>query len=729
MQIPLKIKKLEFLNRYVLLAYVLLAGSILFLLNPGLYWDDWVWIFKNREEVLAIGRELGIWWGGYVTNFINSQDHPAALMRLVAWISWIAGSFFFAMALHAKKLVSKDDAFLVFLMCSATYAASIRYFISASFYNVYIASFWFGVFILARYKKSTKNQIIAAPFLFFSFYLNSLIAVYGLIVFVLFLIGFRQKYQINKSMTSIGDRIIGDEPIGLDIRSFRGFLKTLKLRLINIFKITINELLNLSLINRSLMVKILKSEIIDFLKKYYILLSIPIIFILTKKLSIEKSPAYESYNEIDLKVLFSSIFISIKMLPKLLFEYILFASRTAKSSFIIINFMIIFIIMRKVKRVANIESGWRSFGIPMIVGAVLLSTSIYPYLVVHKIPKVSDYYESRHLLPAILAISLFYIGLINLLSSQIFTKNHKTQNLFKNILLSYFLALNIGAAQINGIRLWQDWEIQVGIMSYIKENIAEFSRVNTFLINDRTNDSRIGNRHVWNYEYTGNLISVFDSRDRLGVALNEYIGWEKNVVLLNSDFYKRRYNIADYNFNGPHALIFIFNKELSYQKFNTLKFAYEYIFGKPYVGTINEKYLFEHEYEYIEVPKIAPLLFEIRDALAAYKLKYGFYPSDIRGLPGVPLNGIEAPKDSYVNYIPGLFPEFMAIPDAFNSRRESGSAAIKDRPYYAYISNGLDYKLTYSKALDFAYAKQAYPGLIDSKANGYGIWTKGAINW
>jgi hypothetical protein len=731
-----KIKNQLFIKKGMLLTYLLLAGSILFLVNPGLYWDDWVWAFKSPEEALAIGRELGIWWGGYATNFINSQENPALVMRVFGWFAWVAASLFFARALYEKKLIVKGDAFWVFLICSTTYLATIRYFISASFYNIYIASFWFGIFILSKYKISIKSQIIATPFIFFSFYLNSLIAIFGLIIFYLFTSDCCVKIKITKSDILEGEKKL-DQSIRLmdyikaDYKSEKFFnsAQIIFVKLINniheFYYLNLTRLINKK--NYDSEIKFFKNELIIFIRKYYLLMLIPLVFIFLKKLSIEKSPAYDTYNQIDLRILFTSIFTSIGMLPKILSDYVIFASRATKSNFIWLNFIIIFMLLRGLAKGEIVESRWRGIGVPLIAGLMLLAISIYPYLVVHKVPSVSDYYESRHLLPAIPAIALFYIGLINALSALI--KNYNIRNLFKNILLSYLLALNIGASQIFGIQLWQDWERQVGIMNYIQTNIEKFKDTNTFIFSNPTNYSAVGGRNIWNYEYTGNLIKVYGTKDKLGIGIDEYLKWDKNVLLLNSEFYRKRYNIINYDFNGKHALIYIFSKNLNDQIYNSLKFAYEYLLGMPYQATIDKKFLFEHSFEFIEANKRVPLILDIRDALEAYKSKYGFYPSQSRRVSGINLSGSGMPFDKYFNYIPALFPEFMIPPDGFQLQGDVKDLGNEKSPGYIYISNGFDYKLVYSNVLDLPYAKQAFPGFVDIKNNGYGVWSSGAQSW
>ena len=60
-----------------LLILAALAGTWLIILNPGMYWDDWVWVFQPPEAHLEVGRELGVWWcflfyvGNKKSTFIN----------------------------------------------------------------------------------------------------------------------------------------------------------------------------------------------------------------------------------------------------------------------------------------------------------------------------------------------------------------------------------------------------------------------------------------------------------------------------------------------------------------------------------------------------------------------------------------------------------------------------------------------------------------------------------
>lgn len=53
-----------------------------------------------------------------------------------------------------------------------------------------------------------------------------------------------------------------------------------------------------------------------------------------------------------------------------------------------------------------------------------------------------------------------------------------------------------------------------------------------------------------------------------------------------------------------------------------------------------------------------------------------------------------------------IFSDFMSAPKEFSAGNDVKSNCV-------YMSNGLDYKLIYSNALDIPYAKQAYPGLVD----------------
>jgi hypothetical protein len=132
-------------------------------------------------------------------------------------------------------------------------------------------------------------------------------------------------------------------------------------------------------------------------------------------------------------------------------------------------------------------------------------------------------------------------------------------------------------------------------------------------------------------------------------------------------------------------------------------------------------------YEYVQADARVAEIFDIANALAAYKRNHGQYPAT-SPMPedGVPTHAISPTErigpPLMRGDIPGIFPGYM-------TRMASMAPSATGEPTYLYMSDGLDFKLVYADPPDLAYAKQAHPALLDPMRPAYGTWTLGAQNW
>ncbi|WP_199155841.1 hypothetical protein, partial [Chromobacterium sp. ASV23] len=110
-----------------------------------------------------------------------------------------------------------------------------------------------------------------------------------------------------------------------------------------------------------------------------------------------------------------------------------------------------------------------------------------------------------------------------------------------------------------GADVWRDWIRQDAISTYVKEHAEELVNVGTFIIVDHTSGYRVGDRQIWNYEYTGNIIYARGGRNSLGVDVNEYRTWGNDELLLHDAYYRERYNISQYDFSARHVFLEIEN--------------------------------------------------------------------------------------------------------------------------------------------------------------------------
>jgi len=346
--------------------------------------------------------------------------------------------------------------------------------------------------------------------------------------------------------------------------------------------------------------------------------------------------------------------------------------------------------------------------------------------VVEKAPDLSSFYDSRNIMPAMVGLDLVLLAILNALGI-IFRNIRFLNTVGRDLLLAYILGASITSGFYTGLALWRDWFTQTTIMNFLRDNSESLRDVRTFVFDDRTSGMRVGSRIIWNYEYTGNLITVYNTRDRFGISTDEYNNWPPNVPLLTDPILRQRYNIGDYQFNKPHAIIFLQNGVLPLTPVRTLAAVKAYLSGQNWQSQPDEYLKVGMGYEFVEVDAHVAEIYKITDALLAYRRDHGYFPAQIPPVAGgMPIYQIEgnnhAGPTATIDDIPGLFPAYLPRPADMVPHRA-------DEPHYMYLSDGLDFKLVYASPHDLAYAKQAHPALIDPARSGYGVWTLDAKNW
>lgn len=141
------------LRYFPLLAFSLLAGSFVIVGNPGLFWDDWVWIYQDPAENLRIGNELGIWWAGHLSNAIYATKNPVLLLKIVTLLACLIAAVAASYTLWKCNIIDITEAVLLTALLVSSHVAIVRFLNSVTMYNVYIASFWIGCALL--YQRSS----------------------------------------------------------------------------------------------------------------------------------------------------------------------------------------------------------------------------------------------------------------------------------------------------------------------------------------------------------------------------------------------------------------------------------------------------------------------------------------------------------------------------------------------------------------------------------------------
>lgn len=666
------------------------GGTALIVCNPGYFWDDWVWIFHDSAENIQIGKELGVWWGGYLTTAINSLASPSIAMRITALVAWIVSGGAIALLLHRRGRVSASEAFQFFLLYCATHVAMIRFLTSVALYNVYIAAFWIGAAVLLTGRRSWKARWLSLVFLFFSFYLNSLILLYALVVALLALDQLRRHVRLTSDTMNMG-----------------GWRKLSKLQLVAADAIAQS-----------------RQPLRKFARDNVSLLALPFLFVIVKKLTTAKSQLYGTYNAIEGKLVLSSIGQSFGIIRPVLRDFFAISSRAVPPVALLASALVCFALLRLLPR-ATQRTSLRTAFEQLVLGLVFFAAAVYPYIIVDKPPQLTDFYDARNILPAVAGLDLILLALINIIDRG-FARIPLLDRFGRDLLLAYVLGASISSGVLTGINLWHDWFRQMATMTYLRQHGDEVRDDRTFVFDDKSTQSRIGDRMIWNYEYTGNLIRTFGGRDHFGISINEYRTWPANVPLLNNAVMRRRFNIRDYDFRKPHVIVTIEDGLIPLKTPQVLGLAYSYLRGEDCQEQLGEYFSLSMAQEFTEADQRAAEMFQIAAALAAYHRDHGHYPTATALTPGsLPVHSILANGDiappRVLGDVPDLFPAYMPRPDTMRIRHRA--------PNYLYFSDGVDFKLVYSGASDLPYATQAHPGLIDSRNNGYGVWTSGARNW
>lgn len=677
-----RVIKLLTVKRLPLVIFLLFFACYFSLSNPGYFWDDWVWIFKGKDEAIRIGRELGIWWGGYATYAINMLPHPALFIRWFVLVFWLATSYFVAKFLVSEGWMEEPLAFILALLHAITPVALVRYQTSVAFYCFYLACFWFGVIVYTRFRGSCCKWL-SLPLFFFSFYLNSLLVIYCLLIVYIFI-----RYQL-------GTRYV--------VCSWRDAARLIR-----------NE--------RKALQTVFWQELLVFFRSHKVFFLLPVFFYAVKSATTLHSQMYADYNVIQFSDLVLNFFQILPYFFKSVHDVLAVAIfNSSLKGFLIAGAISYILIFRAFRGQELFVPEVAKAGIMIFASLVLGFFSILPYVLVGKPPILSSYYESRHILPAMPALLLFILGGVNL--SLAYINQGVLRKHLGYFMVSVLLSLFSMASMFIGADVWKDWLRQDAIISYVKNQKEAFADVGTFIFVDSTSGYRIGGRQIWNYEYTGNVITAKGGRSSLGVDSNEYRAWGNNEFLLYDDFYRERYNIPQYDFTAKHVFINIRNG--SYHPSLGIVFAITVhnIMGRPWSPSKGSLFDINYREESRVFPSVMVKLRSLVQKIELYRKEHGRYPLSY---PHAQPGSFSLKSDGSISPIALSYTDIIGMK---SNEVIPGIDFFPMEPGFFYLSDGVDYKLIYKGAPDYDYAKIAIPKNADIKNRGYGFWTDGAKKW
>jgi hypothetical protein len=677
------------LRRLPILLFTVLGTTALIVVNPGYFWDDWVWRYQGSASSIQIGKELGVWWGGYLTNAINGLESPSLTMRVVALLTWLLAGAAAAITLVRLRWLSAAEAFDFFVLYAATHVALVRFLTSLAMSNVYIASFWLACALYVAFPHSRLARLGSLALFFFSFYLNSLLSVY-----VALLLLWAAMALKNSEVTS---------PV-CDWKHWHAHPNELKAELQSLYRRSLPHLLGYARSNLGLLL-------------------LPFVFLLLKRATKVHSAVYGSYNSIDRHQLLAGFSNSFGFLGTVVDDFVSHDHHLNVAVLLatLISLTLLVLCRSQPIRVLSL----RPTIIKFCLGWLLFAAAVYPYLLVGKPPEIKSFYESRHILPAIVGLDLVLLALIDGLT-MLFSRIRIRGVWVREVLLAYLLGSSVVGGFQTGADLWRDWLRQSEITRFIEQNKKNFAGVHTYIFQDDSRQTRIADRMIWNYEYTGNLISVFNDRSHFGIGMAEYAGLPPGVPLLLNPELNERYNFRDYKFREPHLILTLRPGEHVFTNGQILAIVKSYLLGQYWQPPPGEYLRIEAAYEFQEADDRVLEITLIENALWAYRRDKGRFPTMAPDHLGLPVRQ-SASKGSVglgqtLDEVIGLTPEYLPKLPTVGPRPPTPSP-------YLYLSDGVDFKLVFIRAMDIHYARQAYPELIDPVREGYGVWTRGARNW
>ncbi len=351
-------------NTFNLLFLVLftIIINLLNVVNLGVFWDDWT-LFNMSDQGIKdqfIGNG-GFYGGSYhIHSFLNSLPNPVLSYRIVSLILTISSALLFHKILIISKLFTPKNSFFIALIFIALPYNLARITMICLPYTVSLFIFLLACFMYFKSDliKSDLYRYLSLPLFYFSFFTNSLLLLYSLILLHI---------------------LIKNNPL-FDFKKWMIMLKT-----------------------------------------NFLFFSIPVLFWFIRQKYFHPIKLYSEYNEIKLSNIialpidiFKSINANIIGIMQLLFEHPYSWLVIMVIFLAILIFSSSFKKMQVVKSISfdSIKKEW------FWLSLLMITLSLTPYLLVGKAPSFEDY-DTRHQLLLNFGVSiLIFFAITRLVKSK-----------------------------------------------------------------------------------------------------------------------------------------------------------------------------------------------------------------------------------------------------------------------------------------------------------------------
>lgn len=500
------------------------VAHFLFLLDGNIFWDDWVW-HNNKNELSIAVKELGLGPMGLFLRFLYDNELGIYFSKLILFFLSLSTVILIKKILDQYRFFSNQDKFFLTL------------FFAIAPLNITKSSICVGNNILAN----------------FLFYLSCFL-----------LLSSAKRVDLRGSLS----RYLAYTTLFLSYftNSFLVFTCTLYL----MYFVKLNE-------------QNVEKSFKCYLRSYFPLLVLPILFWIMKKNLYTPYGIYASYNELAIPNAWLLITDTTKSIYYAYISPLKLLFNTPSS---IINLVLgsttLFLIFNNLRGLKKNEILRNSDFILFISGIVFLVIAIFPYLAVSKIPQFS-FHESRHQVLMNLGYSFTLYYFLKL----VITKSLLKLRMVAGSIVIFLISINL--ATYTNIHF--AGHMQRAIMLEFSMNPI-YRNFNSFIINNQSYDQVSGFPPGSSfYEFSGFFNKVFKEQSRL-VCFNleecsEIMEWE--------DSWKSRYKLADITSSDTYVSINISSQKHSTYIEKAALIFYYFLSEKKYNRSIKELLKFEYE--------------------------------------------------------------------------------------------------------------------------------------
>jgi len=440
----------------LIVAVAFILGFGLTFLDSGVYWDDWVW-FRQPWSVLAdISRQLGSLWPAWTLAApFQSQDAMWAT-RAIAMLAYLLAALWF-LGLLRDVGVDRTTRLVMALVFATLPVNGARIPVSTAAYGVALALFMggFRLVSLSYHSRRTWLRVAAAVALLLSLRAASL----GVLLLVVY------AYVIWRE----------------------GAVRT-------------------------------PGRWVRALARRGELLAVPIVYLLLTAFVFVPHGEYAGYNEVTRSAVFTLPKTLTAAMWHSLVAPVLLGVKSIASPWGIVSAALILGLVWVAMR-GSAHRGCmarRDAALWVAAGVALVAIAVVPYLIVGKMPALSDF-ESRHQLVVPVGAALGLGAGIRLVFGP-----SRRGSIAVLVAASVLCGGFIAADASNSLSYLREHYKHVALMDLMRESPA-FQKGTTFLFDDATTELNANRRtSVRDYEYAGMMAETFGDQTRFGADVSDF---------------------------------------------------------------------------------------------------------------------------------------------------------------------------------------------------------------